>query len=80
MALEVEMVMPNVNSLKNNLFYFSLGESSTSTLAPDVQNKPETGQKGQRTVSLKVEAALSEVDVLLRQPRKNLADIKVRGM
>ena len=83
MALAVEMVTPDVNSLKKKeyyYFFFSLGETSTSSPAPATQNDPETGQKEQRTVSLKVEATLSEVDVLLRQPRKNLADIKVRGM
>ena len=73
------MAMLNVNSVKNN-FFFSRGETSSSSPAQAVQNNPETGQKGQRTVSLKVEATLSEIDVLLRQPRKNLADIKVRGM
>lgn len=64
----------------NNLFYFSLGDTSTSVPASDSQNNLETGQKGQRTVSLKVEATLSELDVLVRQPRKKLADIKVRGV
>lgn len=64
----------------NNLFYFSLGDTSTSVPASDSQNNLETGQKGQRTVSLKVEATLSELDVLVRQPHKKLADIKVRGM
>lgn len=62
------------------MFYFSLGDTSTSGPAPDGQKNSEPGQKGQMTVSMKVEATLSEVDVLLRQPRKNLADIKVRGM
>ena len=78
MSLVVGTVMPDVNSGKYN-FFVSLGETSASAPAPGVQNN-ETGQKGQRTVSVKVEATLSEVDVLLRQPRKSLADIKVRGM
>lgn len=72
------MVMSSL--IQWNIIYFSLGDTSTNVPAPDGQNKPETGQKEQSTVSLKVEATLSEVDILLRQPRKNLADIKVRGM
>ncbi|KAL9969256.1 hypothetical protein ACROYT_G021452 [Oculina patagonica] len=57
----------------------SLGDtSSVPTL--DSQSSPETGQKAQSTVSLKVEAALSEVDILVRHSHKNLADIKVRGL
>ena len=48
--------------------------------APDSPNGSDTDQKTRSTVSLKVEAALSEVDVLFRLSQKNLADVKVRGV
>ena len=49
-------------------------------MAPAPDSGKGSGQKTRRTVSLKVEAALSEVDVLFRFSQKNLADVKVRGV
>ena len=62
------------------IFYnFSFGDTSSAPV-PDSQSTQGTGQKVQSAVSLKVNAALSEVDVLVRLSHKNLADVKVRGM
>lgn len=63
----------------NNVLCFSLADSAVVP-APDSQGGSDTGQKTESTVSLKVEAALSEVDVTVRFSQKNLAEMKVRGM
>ena len=57
---------------------FSLGESSTKP-APGIPGGSGPDQKTTSTVSLKVEAALSEVDLLVRGFHKSLAEVKVRG-
>ena len=63
------------------LFFFlncSLGESS-SAQKPDSAINTDSEQKVQSVVSLKLNAELSEVDVLVRISHKNLARVKVQG-
>ena len=63
------------------LFFFlncSLGDSS-SAQKPDSAINTDSEQKVQSVVSLKLNAELSEVDVLVRISHKNLARVKVQG-
>lgn len=55
-----------------------MGETTTKP-APVVAEGSDSDQKATSTVSLKVEAALSEVDLLVRVFHKSLAKVKVRG-
>lgn len=59
-------------------FFFSLGDKAVVP-ATESQSRSDTTQETQSAFSLKVEAALSEVDVLVRLSHKKLAEIKVRG-
>ena len=73
--------MSEAKPIEMNLLHFSLGDTA-SVPTPDSHTKPETSQKAQieqSTVSFKVEATLSEVNVIMRHSHKDLADIKVRG-
>ena len=60
------------------MYRFSLGETTTKP-APVIPGGSGPDQKTTSTVSLKVEAALLEVDVLVRVFHKSLAEVKVRG-